>query len=327
MSTHSGRPLKPKKRLKNVVDPEESEEVWRKFLNKIANACRRLRCGEPGGAEAWFRGHDRSSYPLLPSLFRTFEEPNKAKNWKKIWNMESDLFWEFAARARELHGQIEDDWDILFAMQHYGTPTRLLDWTEVLSAAVYFAVLGVDENQRTEGEGKEEKAIPPPCVWVLNPYKLNHSTGWAYRARDADLVHPPNLGWEPRRREFYSYGDLLSEPEIDWDWPVAIYPRQRNARMHAQRAWFTIHGDKFVPMQEVDGRKEYLRKVELPFDALPAARNFLELAGVNHYLLFADLESLSLHLQEKNGFVTRQKAATKARARLDRRDVIPRDRN
>jgi hypothetical protein len=41
--------------------------------------------------------------------------------------------------------------------------------------------------------------------------------------------------------------------------------------------------------------------------------------------LFADLESLSLHLQEKNGVITREKAAAKARARLDRRDIVPLD--
>ncbi|MBV8970101.1 MAG: FRG domain-containing protein [Verrucomicrobia bacterium] len=34
---------------------------------------------------------------------------------------------------------MQDDWDILFAMQQYRTPTRLLDWTEGLGVALYFA--------------------------------------------------------------------------------------------------------------------------------------------------------------------------------------------
>jgi len=272
---------------------DESEQAWNKFLAKIDKARKKLDCADPTGEEAWYRGHTRSDFQLLPSLFRGYKNPKKGKTWNRIWALESDLFWEFSARARELHATLRSDWDYLFAMQHYGTPTRLLDWTEVLGAAVYFAALKVDETQTVDDKSKP---IPPPCVWVLNPYGLNRaSTG----NKNADLFTPEILGWDGK--EYYTYGELLLEPNIDFDWPYAIYPRQMTPRLHAQRAWFTIHGDKFIAMDEFDDKKDYLAKVELPFEALPSARRFLDHAGIDHYLLFADLENLSRHLREKNG--------------------------
>jgi hypothetical protein len=127
---------------------------------------------------------------------------------------------------------IDDDWDILFAMQHYGTPTRLLDWTEVFGVALYFAIIGIDETKRTDEKGRK---IPPPCVWLLNPYRLNsHSTG----IRHPDLWSPTMLGWDLKESTYYTYGELLLESGIDFDYPRAIYPRQQNPRLHAQRAWF-----------------------------------------------------------------------------------------
>ena len=263
---------------------------------------------------------------MIPSLFRGFTDPD-GKDWTKIFGKESDLFWEFAARARELHGVIEEDWDILFAMQHYGTPTRLLDWTEVLGVAVYFATLAVEVPQSIERDGTAREfsgtKIHPPCVWVLNPYILNDDPRWVTKGGEPDLMHPPNLGWDAKESTYYTYGDLLSEGQMDWGKPVAIYPRQRTARMHAQRAWFTIHGDDFVPMETIPGRKSYLKCVQLPFEAIPAARRFLDQAGINHYLLFADLENLSLHLMEKNGLITRAQAERRLQQRIDRRDLAP----
>ena len=103
-----------------------SEAVWAEFVTQVSKARARLNCAEGDKYEPWFRGHRCSDYKLIPSLFRGFTDPD-GKDWTEIFGKESDLFWEFAARARELHGVIEEDWDILFAMQHYGTPTRLLD--------------------------------------------------------------------------------------------------------------------------------------------------------------------------------------------------------
>lgn len=289
----------------NTTVTPRSEKAWHDFLTQIETVEMRLGCGDNSDCEAWFRGHTKCNYPLLPSLFRCFPDPDSDENWIKVWNKESDLFWEFTARARELHTVIEDDWDYLFAMQHYGTPTRLLDWTEVLGVAVYFATLGVDETGPIS-----------PCVWVLNPYRLNGEGG----EEEDDLTYPTMLGWDEKEQCYYTYGELLLEEGLYFDEPVAIYPRQRNPRLHAQRAWFTIHGDRFIPMESIEGHEAHLERVELPFEAIPAARRFLRLAGIDHYLLFADLESLSLHLREKNDLLTRAQADAAAKKRLENRE-------
>ena len=269
----------------------KKQSAWIEFLKRIENARNELNCSQGAEEEAWFRGHIRSDFALLPSLFRHFEKPN-GKNWDDVWATESDLFWEFSARARELHGTTDSDWDCLFAMQHHGTPTRLLDWTEVLGVAVYFATLGVDETQTKDKDGK---SLPPPCVWVLNPNQINLASDW----ETYDLISPTYLGWDDSEETSYSYGDILLEDGIGWKHPVAIYPRQKTARIHAQQGWFTIHGNEFKPLETIKNSDRFLRKIELPFEALPEARDFMNHAGLNHYSLFPDLDNLSKHLRQK----------------------------
>jgi hypothetical protein len=52
------------------------------------------------------------------------------------------LVMRFRQRTIPLHSRdLSDEWDALFFMQHYGVPTRLLDWTENPFIAFYFAVM------------------------------------------------------------------------------------------------------------------------------------------------------------------------------------------
>jgi hypothetical protein len=122
-------------------------------------------------------------------------------------------------------------------------------------------------------------------------------------------------------RDYDEYSDLLVEGNMEWDWPTAIYPSHRTDRIQAQNGWFTIHGDEFVPLEGVEGHKRSLRKVILPRIAVAEARRFLQIAGINHFTVFADLESLSLHLKEKNRLISPIKAKEAERARVQQRDA------
>ncbi len=253
--------------------------AWTGFLKEVKEARKALKFKDD--EECFFRGHAYSSWELHPTLLRHCLE-NGLKSDDEIRDLESALFFEFRSRAKELHGQSLSDWDILFHMRHHTLATRLLDWTEGLGVAVYFALQKATENST-------------PCVWLLNPYALNKKKkSWKVR----DLVAPEYLPHGD-----YEFGDYLVDYSkskgFDWDWPVALYPMHRNARLHAQHGYFTIHGEDTRPLELI--APDVVRKVPLPREARDEAWEFLRIAGINEYLLFPDLDHLASHLHRKYG--------------------------
>ena len=241
------------------------------------------------GEECFYRGHSSNVWPLLPTLLRHsnghVDYSKKVPRYKmskgKLQELESDLFFEFQSRARELHQQNLDDWEILFFMRHHGVATRLLDWSEVLGVALHFAT----------GTIKEDVS---PCIWILNPYLLNvHEDSWLSR----ELISPIYL-YDDDHDDYSDY--LVSDKfEFGWKLPVALYPIQRSARLHAQRGYFTIHGNDRRPLEIL--YPDAVARVDISHEALPEINKFLEVAGINEYLLFPDLDSLRNDLHRKYG--------------------------
>jgi hypothetical protein len=265
--------------------------AWLKVVAKVEKAKRVLGCDNDN---CWFRGQSNSNWGLMPGLFRMFadrrQRPNAKKMRQRVWELESDLYWEATTRSPDLQDPGMSGWDVLFLMQHHGFPTRLLDWTEVLSVAAYFAISKYDSFSSKAGQ-------PTPAIWVLNPYTLNDEA-WGI----ADLIDPRNLGWDEGEKDYYDYRDYMTELyNHDYsDLPAAIYPAQKSYRMRAQSGRFTIHGRMVGGLEELCPKA--VRKVVIPHDAISDLNQFLEYSGVFEHVLFPDLDGMARSLRTRYGF-------------------------
>ncbi len=227
--------------------------------------------------QLWFRGTSNAEHTLLPSLMRLTKDLQR----KDHQQVEEDIFFEFQARAAELRRLNLSDWDYLFYGRHYGMPTRLLDWTDTLLIAVYFA---------TERWTASEASTP--SIWCLNPYRLNAKT-WD----EHEVILPRYLGLIDE--DYWDFSELLTASG-PWSWkgPVAIYPIQINDRVRAQRGWFTIHGQDRAPLESQF--PDQVVQLVLDKKCIPELKELLNFAGYNRYSVYPDLQNLSAWLGEQN---------------------------
>ncbi|MGB6745789.1 MAG: FRG domain-containing protein [Terracidiphilus sp.] len=222
----------------------------------------------------WFRGHQRKHWELVPSIVRLDCYDRES---------EDNIREEFATRAPAL-SRFEplpiNDWDMYFLMQHYGAPTRLLDWTESSTIALYFAV-------------RDNPGYYDSAVWMLDPYELNRMvvkknevispSAQGVSKRDAVRVAP----WLPERWSKKAIPDL----------PLAIFPTHIARRISSQRACFTIHGSKPRGFSNFKAKsKSCLRRIVIPGLAVRSIRRSLENSGIDDTTIFPDLEGLGRSL-------------------------------
>ena len=221
---------------------------WNRFFTSIRQ------CEEDLGSPklVWYQGiTDNSSHKLVPSLF---QHPTGQQR-------EADLFAKYKQIASRVLEDRHGDWEYLFDMQHYGLPTRLLDWTEVLGNAVFFAL-----------SNKEHKTA---AVYVLNPVALNELSG-----KQNIPVVSDEKDFEYRRLYWENYP---VRPAL----PLAVDPPFQNPRIQAQRGKFTLHGNDELPLEIL--APDSVRKVPLNRDGKEGAREFLRIAGIDEFRMLPDI--------------------------------------
>src|ERR1035438_5355055 len=115
----------------------------------------------------WYRGCGKSTHQLQPTLYRH----KRKKKISELSSLELQVITRFRQRSIPFHDRfLLDDWDALFFMQHYGVPTRLLDWTENPLIALYFALMGASKKRTKSGK---PAFASNAAVWVFDPVAWN----------------------------------------------------------------------------------------------------------------------------------------------------------
>jgi FRG domain len=231
----------------------------------------------------WFRGHSNSNWHLTPKLYRD------APPSRGIRVVEDEIRQEFLMRGPSLgRERPQNSWEWYFLMQHYGAPTRLLDWTEGALIALYFAIR--DNRDRKIADRTDA------TVWALDPWWLNE------KVLGIKEVIPPGAAtgmvaadaqkyklWLPDRYE--------EEKELKKELPIAVYPTHFAQRISSQRSCFTIHGSHQLGFQRIfEGEHGHVARINIPVEALDGIEDCLLLAGVDELTVFPDLDGLGRYL-------------------------------
>lgn len=244
----------------------------------------------------WYRGCGKSTHALLPTLFRH----KTAKTKAALEQLERQLMVRFRQRSIPLHNRsLADEWDTLFFMQHYGVPTRLLDWTENPFIAFYFAVTSgpFSVSKGTRNKPPAISFSSDAAIWIFNPVEWNnHAT--SQQGNGLGVLTPGDdalLRYKPSRR--------FDEIPVH---PVALYGAHNSPRIVAQRGVFTIYGNDTIPMEDAfetfQFPAECLIKVILKRDKLPNLRTAILQHGITESVVFPDLEGLAREMKREFQF-------------------------
>jgi hypothetical protein len=229
-----------------------------------------------GHVRVWFRGHSQEGWPLRPGIYRG--HLGKLTELDRL-NVERHLSQDFLVQSSALRHGNESEGELYFLEQHYGMPTRLLDWTNNPLAALFFATAA---DLSHDGE-----------LFMLDAYRFQIPSGTirSFGGRDfqgiATLGHPV---FESALHPIFRW-----KPDVFPSFIIPVRPPYFDVRVSSQRSCFTFH----VPDQSVVelSTNPTLRVYQIPKGAKPEIVKELQLLGVDHFRVFGDLASLALTLK------------------------------
>ena len=274
----------------------------------------------PCSCKFLYRGISNKEYMLIPAILRETHDIgitiNDFIDNKKYttYSSEKDILRDFISQACAYIK--EDPTQCLFKWaeyaQHYGVPTRFLDWTDNPLVALYFAC----KEDKPDYKQKENEGIggKHAAVWMLH---LHNYRRFANRDNNNDSSD------QKKKFTIYEAINKIYEKEILFEYPLVYRPYYADLRMSAQSSMFMVWGRKEEPFdsffskdnrmrsnKDDDGSRGFGTKQfdEMIFDfhifsdrKQPILRE-LDLCGINERTLFPGLDGTGRYIEMKYRF-------------------------
>lgn len=257
----------------------------------------------------WLRGHDvplPHGIELLPRIFRAKLEqqfqnesicetrfPHTGTSWRSVKEDEKRFWYEpeiaanFSSQAPAVYANCVDEREHLswmFLMQHFGAPTRILDWTTSVLVALYFAVAARGE------ESEEVEDLSDGEIWALDADELTEA--W----RQAN--YGKSLSEEARRLASEARTDArFRKPRSLHDndcstMPIAVWGPLSFSRLAVQHSRFTIHPRPLSGAKWPQRKRKIMKRFRVGGGSKRELRCELAQLGFTKFTLFQDLDSL-----------------------------------
>lgn len=257
-----------------------------------------------GNSMPWFRGQANKNWLVLPTALREdalqtlYSQPiqETIPLSDRLMRHERLLMMRFTREAAILNPEASSAMEWYMLAQHYGMPTRLLDWSSSPLVALWMAVV-----HSADDEDGMLIALHPNAR-IDSPY-YNNRIYWSQEKQET-LIR-------------YLMGDDFSSPEANIDIRdmlnheciVPIYPKLFNVRLSHQRAYFTLHTPAAlsetkpasIGISDIYDYDVYTIKKEHK----PYFRTFLLAMGIQCWHIMPDLAHIAQGVRDAN-FVSRK---------------------
>lgn len=217
-----------------------------------------------------FRGLSDSNYKL---------ESRLARHGGDFRKLEKHLLRNFKKYAHRSVVEKDSIWNWLSVAQHYGLPTRLLDWTYSPFVAMHFATADID-TFNVDG-----------VIWAVNYVKTHNILPEKLSRKleeEGANVFTVEMLFESIK-SLTELEDLSSDPFILFFEPPSIDDRIVN-----QFAFFSMSSDSRVVLNSwLEDKMDFWRKIVIPAKLKWEIRDKLDQANITERVLFPGLDGLT----------------------------------
>ena len=228
-----------------------------------------------------YRGHADSSWNLESTLERTLGESWSSERAGKYEDHYLNLFKSKYHIYNDNEHEPKSKLSWLSVMQHYGAPTRLIDFTESPYVALYFAL----------------EAYNPLLQKDLAIYAIDYTS-----IMDISLnyISKRDSGFNKKRSDIVGHQDELFDDVVDrFSYEVVwiTEPLELNARIDRQSGTFLISGDKEKKIEELLSLEMYesvhVLKYVVPHNMYENIYALVRKMNINAKTIYGDLGGLA----------------------------------